>query len=177
GSGVIVCLRFVRRCQKRPRCLSSLLWCECHVRVVAHLQLDVCVSTGMTPGLRRHYHPRRDWRRLVPVSVDRHARIDSHPSSPPAYLLCAWRILHLRPVRLWCRVVVTAVTRQAAVARPKTARRRNSSRRHCRRRRPTWLRGTSARPRRRRLGSASHPPASPIVPVAGVPSRRSAVLW
>src|SRR5690606_33928405 len=37
----------------------------------------------LTPVLRRHYHPRRDRRRLVPVSVDRHARIDSHPSSPP----------------------------------------------------------------------------------------------
>src|SRR5690606_24409225 len=82
----LVRLRFVRRCQKRPSRLSSLLWCECNVRVVAHLQLDVYVMPVLTPVLRWHYHPRRDWRRLVPVSVDRHARIDSHPALPPLSL-------------------------------------------------------------------------------------------
>src|SRR5690606_3699097 len=46
-------------------------------------QLDVCFMSVPTSVLRRHDHPRRDRRRLVPVSVDRHARIDSHPSSPP----------------------------------------------------------------------------------------------
>src|SRR5690606_2558584 len=64
-------------------------------------------------------------------------------------------------LRGWYRVVFTAVTRQAAVARPKTARRRNSSRRHCRRRRLAWLRGTSARPRRRPRGFVSRLLASP----------------
>src|SRR5690606_5416068 len=35
-----------------------------------------------TPVHRRHYHPRRDRRHLVPVTVDRHARLASHPSAP-----------------------------------------------------------------------------------------------
>src|SRR5690606_38177111 len=71
----------------------------------------------------------------------------------------------------------TAVTRQAADATPKTARHRNLNRLRHHSRRLACFRRTSARPRRRRLGSASHPAASPIVPVADAPSRRSAALW